>query len=405
MNGINQVQIHKTNNNKYFSPEDIRILRRNLMYLTNIPEILANAETLQSYNFIGQYGKITKILVNKETTKNKKRHTFSAYVYFERELDCAIAILSLNGFRINNQILNASFGMTRYCCFFLKNSICGKRNCSYVHYIADPQDCTNNRDREINKKIRKLKKDKIIDFIIRKNFDLENLKNSKNTLEDNFCFCFPQRYESYEKIIKYKRKVKLFKENQIKNMIVEKKAKIMNKNYFFQTKKSKNKHLFYPYNLAHTILESQTLSENTIKVQSYINFKHIEEKQKINDVKTSFNSENTKITISSSDEGSEKNFNNSSIDKNVKKETQNSIDLLVDNYFRKKNNSQYFANKKSRFSFVKSNNNSDNQRKSKKFWTKILNCLETQKEEKKLFDNQFQIYEYNTQLVKKNLFA
>lgn len=414
MNGNTQVSSYIKNDKKYFSPEDIRILRRNLMYLTNIPQILANTETLQSYNFIGQYGIITKILVNKETSKNKKKHTYSAYVYFERELDCAIAILSLNGFRINNQILNASFGMTRYCCFFLKNSICGKRNCSYVHYIADPQDCTSNKDRGINKKIRKLKKDKIIEFIIRKNFDLENLKNSKNISGDNFCFCFPHKYETYKKIIKYQRKLRSFQEKQIKQNLKEKRTQIMNKNHSFETKQIFKQHLFYPFNLAHNILKSLTPLENNnkVKVQSYKNFINFQKKENLkNNIKTSFNSENTQISISSSDEKSENldnsniSDNSSNVKRNLKKESKNySIDRLVDNYFKQKNNSNYLANKKSRFSFVKSNKNNNDKPKSNKFWTKILNCFENQ-EEDKLFDNQFQMYEYNAQLVKKNLFA
>ena len=368
------VQNQKNIHNQQISPEDIRILRRDLMYLTNIPEVLANAETLASFSFIGQYGRITKILVNKENNRNKKTHTFSAYIYFEREFDCAIAILSLNGFRINNQILNASFGMTRYCCFFLKSRICGKKNCSYVHYIADREDCTNNKIREFNKKIRKFKKDKIIDFIIRKNFNLENLKNSIHFLEDNFSFCFPMKANSYKKIIKYLNALKITKENEKK----ENMNKMMEKNYgleSFSFKKEEN--IFYTCNLSHKILlkqeNSRTSTTKPIKVQNYNFFK--EKKIHTCDSESSMN---TKLTVSNENELTKKNsFSKYGKEKLVK--NSNSIDRLVGGYLKRK---QKKLNFKSRFSFVE-NSNSE-KKPNTEFWTDVFNIFETDQHIKSL---------------------
>jgi hypothetical protein len=356
---INQVQNQIMNQREpIVNLENVRILRRNLMYLTNIPEELANPEILESVMFLGQYGKINKVLVNKEMSENKKNFTFSAYVYFENKFDCSVAILSINGFRINNQVLNASFGMTRYCCFFLKNKICGKKNCSYVHYIAEKEDCTNNKNREINKKIRKFKKDKIIEYILRKNFNLESLKNSKYFIEDNSTFFFPFKYESYKKIMKYVRKLQAEKEKEI----IEMKNKMMDKNYCFDSMNFKVKdHIFYPFNLAHKVLKK---NENLKPTNPVLNYKCFERSDKQSN--NSFNSLNTKMS-NSQQEKKKKDFKRKEPETFL--QTSHSIDKLVNEYLQK----QKHRNQKSRFSFVESCEKKEN----KQFWNQIFNIFES----------------------------
>lgn len=51
-----------------------------------------------------------------------------------------MAILSIDNIEVDDHILRASFGTTKYCTFFLKNLDCPNKDCLYLHYLADDND-------------------------------------------------------------------------------------------------------------------------------------------------------------------------------------------------------------------------------------------------------------------------
>ena len=77
--------------------ENIRILKRNLVYLQGLPKFLASADTLKSAQFLGQYGNVTETYIKKENKSQGRNKTFNAHITFEKEVQAALAILCING--------------------------------------------------------------------------------------------------------------------------------------------------------------------------------------------------------------------------------------------------------------------------------------------------------------------
>lgn len=64
---------------------NMRVIRRNLVYAVGLPPSIANEETLKRADYFGQYGKIAKIVLNRNqisATGDARRGTASAYVTF-----------------------------------------------------------------------------------------------------------------------------------------------------------------------------------------------------------------------------------------------------------------------------------------------------------------------------------
>ncbi len=88
---------------------------------------------------MGQYGTVKKIVVNKDNPfKNNfyRQSFYSAYVTYENKIEASIAILCLDGLKLQNSVLKASFGMTKYCSFFINNQVCPNGQCYFLHKIA-----------------------------------------------------------------------------------------------------------------------------------------------------------------------------------------------------------------------------------------------------------------------------
>ena len=66
--------------------------------------------------------------------------SYSAYVTFSKPCEASIAILSLDDKMIDNHVIRASFGTTKYCSFFLKGIDCNNKECLFLHKWADEND-------------------------------------------------------------------------------------------------------------------------------------------------------------------------------------------------------------------------------------------------------------------------
>lgn len=120
-----------------------RIIKRNMIYVINIPNDLANHDLLTKYEYFGQYGTIDKLTLNFDKThgKNKiKNLSASVYVSYKQDIEASIALLAIQNFEQKGNIFKANFGMTKYCSYFLTKTDCKNIDCQFYHGIPNPKD-------------------------------------------------------------------------------------------------------------------------------------------------------------------------------------------------------------------------------------------------------------------------
>lgn len=118
-----------------------RVIQRDLIYVIGIPLEIASEETLNRYEYFGQYGPIKKIVVNQTVhTNTYQKPTVSAYITFINVNDAWECLYALESFSINGHQIKASFGTSKYCSSFLCGQKCGKPDCMYLHYNGKDED-------------------------------------------------------------------------------------------------------------------------------------------------------------------------------------------------------------------------------------------------------------------------
>ena len=118
-----------------------RIIQKNLVHFQGFPDRLYNKELLCSREYFGQYGIISKIILTSKFDKKSNKKSNSAYLTFATSEQAAYAILSVDSIKIDNQLVRAFFGTTKYCNHFLNNFKCfNSEKCMFLHYIADQSD-------------------------------------------------------------------------------------------------------------------------------------------------------------------------------------------------------------------------------------------------------------------------
>ena len=133
---------------------DVRIITKNLVYIIGLSSSIASKEKLIKHKYLGQYGTIIKIVVNKNKAYNQNSPhgpSYSAYVTFSKPSEASIAILSLDDTMIDNHLIRASFGTTKYCSYFLKGIECNNKECLFLHKLADENDIIKRGDLTSNK--------------------------------------------------------------------------------------------------------------------------------------------------------------------------------------------------------------------------------------------------------------
>ena len=118
-----------------------RIIQKNLVHFQGFPDRLYDKELLCSQEYFGQYGIISKMILSKKIEKKLNKKSNSAYITFATCEQAAYAILSVDSIKIDNQLVRAFFGTTKYCNHFLNNFKCfNSEKCMFLHYIADKND-------------------------------------------------------------------------------------------------------------------------------------------------------------------------------------------------------------------------------------------------------------------------
>ena len=116
------------------------------------PEI-ASEEKLKSVEYFGQYGNLQKVVVNTKDVYNATRGgpSYSAYLTFNSARESAIAILSVDQFVLNDRMIRASFGTSKFCQFFLNNQKCNNRDCLFLHELRADLEAYTKEDMQNNK--------------------------------------------------------------------------------------------------------------------------------------------------------------------------------------------------------------------------------------------------------------
>jgi hypothetical protein len=279
-----------------------RIVTKNLVYIIGLSESIADKEILMKYEYLGQYGKILKIIINKKNAYNQGNKfgpSFGAYITFSDPSEASIAILSIDKVNIDNHVIRANFGTTKYCQYYLSKNKCTHKNCVFLHKKANPEDIINRDDLNsntnyfFNQQIYAIKLADIYNPKVK-----EKLLLTKNT---GIKTIFPSPYLIYQ--------------NEI---VIENTPKVKKINKFSVPKEEKE--------------EKKNENENLINIKSDpINIIHI------NELETSYSTSNC-LTSSLSSKSIE--APNNSLNNNI-------------------NNKLFSTREKSRFDFVNINNNKE----------------------------------------------
>ena len=126
---------------KKIKNDSIRIIKRNLVYVIGLDPKISNKEILMKKEYMGQYGKITRLIVNNNKaynpTNSSSGPSYSAYINYNTEQEAALAILSIDSSSYNSKQIKAAFGTTKYCAFYLKKVACPNKDCVYIHSVPD----------------------------------------------------------------------------------------------------------------------------------------------------------------------------------------------------------------------------------------------------------------------------
>ena len=134
-----------------------RIIQKNLVYIIGLSLNLIKIESqLKSYEYFGQYGKIIKLVIDKNKAYNSNGPNgpcYRCFITYSSEAESSLAILSLDNCTIDKHEIKANYGTTKYCSNFLKNAICKNKDCIFLHKLADEKDIVSrelmNSDKDI----------------------------------------------------------------------------------------------------------------------------------------------------------------------------------------------------------------------------------------------------------------
>jgi hypothetical protein len=118
---------------------NVRVVQKNLVYVLGLPLKLATEEILKSQDYFGQYGKISKVVVNKRTPTSHANSSSPAashtgvYITYQRKEDAQRAIDQVDGTNLEGKVIRATFGTTKYCSYFLKGQACQNIGCQFLH--------------------------------------------------------------------------------------------------------------------------------------------------------------------------------------------------------------------------------------------------------------------------------
>eukprot|EP00730_Choanoeca_flexa_P007753 TRINITY_DN12386_c0_g2_i4.p1 TRINITY_DN12386_c0_g2~~TRINITY_DN12386_c0_g2_i4.p1 ORF type:complete len:1089 (+),score=194.73 TRINITY_DN12386_c0_g2_i4:47-3313(+) len=117
--------------------QSVRVVQKNLVYVIGLPPRIADEATLRKPDYFGKYGKILKIVVNRQAYAQQGPPTFSAYVTFVSKESASACVRGVNESIVDDREIKASLGTTKYCSSFLRGQPCTNTDCMYLHELGD----------------------------------------------------------------------------------------------------------------------------------------------------------------------------------------------------------------------------------------------------------------------------
>ncbi|KAG0026487.1 transcriptional repressor general negative regulator of transcription subunit 4 [Podila clonocystis] len=137
---------------------NMRVVQKSLVYVIGLPTKLANDEhTLRQHEYFGQYGKISKVVINRRNTPMPSagalpnQASLGVYITYSRKEDAAKAIAAIDGSIWDGKILRASYGTTKYCTYYLRGLSCQNPGCMYLHEPGEDADSYTKEDLAVGK--------------------------------------------------------------------------------------------------------------------------------------------------------------------------------------------------------------------------------------------------------------
>lgn len=104
--------------------QKVRITQKNLIYVIGLPlSFLQLRSELSSESFFGSFGKVEKVFLNQITYLNAEmipQQLCGAHVTYADNVSASTAIMAIDKMRINDYIVQADFGLNKYCQNFLR---------------------------------------------------------------------------------------------------------------------------------------------------------------------------------------------------------------------------------------------------------------------------------------------
>lgn len=131
----------------------LRVVQKNLVYVTGLNPPCPSEDlhsVLRSDKYFGQYGKISKIVVNRKSPTGHVTLSLNlsivVYVTFTRKDDALRCINELDGSLCDGRILRAAHGTTKYCLSYLRGHPCPNPNCMFLHEPGEEADSYTRKD-------------------------------------------------------------------------------------------------------------------------------------------------------------------------------------------------------------------------------------------------------------------
>lgn len=146
----------ETANKKHLA--GLRVVQKNLVYVTGLNPPCPSDDlhtVLRSDKYFGQYGKITKIVINRKSPSSAPSNPPSGhhsnpglvvYVTFLKKEDALKCIQDLDGSLCDGRILRAAHGTTKYCSSYLRGHPCPNPNCMFLHEPGEEADSYTRKD-------------------------------------------------------------------------------------------------------------------------------------------------------------------------------------------------------------------------------------------------------------------
>ncbi|OEJ84074.1 General negative regulator of transcription subunit 4 [Hanseniaspora osmophila] len=113
---------------------NMRVIQKNLVYVVGLNPSCPYEEVaglLKSDKYFGQYGRITKIVVNRK--ENGSNQGYGVYVTFSKKEEAYRCISQVDGTYWDGRIIKAAYGTTKYCSSYLRGQSCPNPNCMFLH--------------------------------------------------------------------------------------------------------------------------------------------------------------------------------------------------------------------------------------------------------------------------------